>query len=342
MTQSEINEKLDPYYRTWEEKGQILTVFVTTYKRPYYLKLALESIINQTYKNFYIIVLDNMSRDETKSVVKEIGDDRLIYIERESTKEVGNFQFAFQLYKTKYIMVLHDDDTILPSMIEEEIGFLETNNDCVSVSACANIIDSDGRLQKEYRDICCIREYYGGEYLISYLRKGREYASIVFPTAMYRRSFYGEIGMFVDPDVGPSCDQFIWFQTERFGGKIAVIQKGLINYRVHQNQDSVQSGANMSIRLLNFLVKDEYYRVTVLDNARFLSRAIKTYFVSGIEGYEAGRLRKDDLKKLYKSVDRNYICGRSKLYMCLYKFLSIWPNITVLFYKLMKRERRNG
>ena len=59
---------------------QEITVFIVTYNRENYLKLAIESILKQTYSNFTVIVLDNYSSDGTEQMINSIKDDRLLYI----------------------------------------------------------------------------------------------------------------------------------------------------------------------------------------------------------------------------------------------------------------------
>ena len=57
-----------------------VTVAVPTFNRARLLKICLESILNQTYSDFRVLVLDNASTDDTQDVVDSISDQRLSYL----------------------------------------------------------------------------------------------------------------------------------------------------------------------------------------------------------------------------------------------------------------------
>ena len=57
-----------------------LCIYITTYNRVQYLKLAIDSILNQSYDNFTLIILDNCSTDGTYEYVLSLKDSRVKYI----------------------------------------------------------------------------------------------------------------------------------------------------------------------------------------------------------------------------------------------------------------------
>lgn len=99
----------------------LITIFIPTYQRPYSLKKAIESALNQNWKNLQVIVCDNCSSDETPFVVAELAkkDSRLHYICHE--KNIGmlaNYEFCISTVKTPYFSFLSDDDLLLPCFCE--------------------------------------------------------------------------------------------------------------------------------------------------------------------------------------------------------------------------------
>lgn len=90
------------------------TILMTTYKRPELLKIALASVLQQTYRNFEIVLIDDASRDDTRKVVTQFADPRIVYIENK--KNCGfpeNFKKGIQKAIGTYIFLLSDDDLIL-------------------------------------------------------------------------------------------------------------------------------------------------------------------------------------------------------------------------------------
>ena len=61
----------------------LIAVCLTTYNRPKYLKITIDSILNQTFKNFRLIILDNGSDIITSQLVKTYNDKRITYIKND-------------------------------------------------------------------------------------------------------------------------------------------------------------------------------------------------------------------------------------------------------------------
>jgi glycosyltransferase involved in cell wall biosynthesis len=259
------DNELEKYFNNYKFKNQIVTLFLTTHCRPEYLKIAIDSVLRQSYKNYYLIILDNMSGDNTKDIVEEFNDDRLIYIERESTIEMNNYQFAFSICKTKYLVVFHDDDIIESDYLNEVLNVME-NTDYVALSVFADLIDGKGNIIKKHKAIDNVISFSGVDYFKALIKK-ESCESMVFPAAIYRHSFYNDIFKFSDQNCGPAGDQFIWLQTERYSGKFAIYNKVLIQYRMHNGQDSSQNAGVMELKLLNYLYNDEYYKQLIMENS---------------------------------------------------------------------------
>ena len=60
-----------------------LTIALTTYNRPNYLSKAIKSVLNQTFKDFDLIILDNGSSQDTRHVVDTFKDSRIKYVRNE-------------------------------------------------------------------------------------------------------------------------------------------------------------------------------------------------------------------------------------------------------------------
>lgn len=121
-----------------------------TYNRSSYLKIALDSILNQTYSNFTLIILDNMSTDETEGTVKCIKDERILYIKRSSGKYPNNEFYAFDVNITPFFVIFHDDDIIEKENLEKMTDIMIIH-DYYAVSACtSSIIDSLGNVTSKF------------------------------------------------------------------------------------------------------------------------------------------------------------------------------------------------
>lgn len=275
---NDIMSKIERYKRIALEKEQIVTLFMLTHNREYYVKLAIDSVLKQTYKNFQLIVLDNCSEDNTRQVVCSFQDPRIIYIYRESTMDDSNTKFGMENCITKYFIVFHDDDIVEPEYLETVLNEMESNS-YTALSVSGEIIDEDGIVKNRWcNDSFDKIEWKNGEYLKQFF--SRNGISMIYPAVIYRTEFYKTFPSFGgNSKIGPAGDQFIWFYTEKHGGVIALINKVLFQYRVHKNQDSNTKRGFMELQLLDYLIDDEFYS-TILDiNRKDLYQYIWKMFV---------------------------------------------------------------
>ena len=101
------------------EKDPIISVIITTYNRAHILPRAIKSVLNQTYSNFELIIIDDCSTDDTKELVKSFNDERIIYHRHTKNKGLlAAVNTGWDLTKAKYNCKLDDDDELLPNALE--------------------------------------------------------------------------------------------------------------------------------------------------------------------------------------------------------------------------------
>lgn len=142
-----------------------VSVIIPTYKRAKFIKRAIDSVLNQTYKNIELIVVDdNNSGDESRMAMEDIisqyNDDRLIYLKHEKNMNGASARnTGIEKSTGKYITFLDDDDFFLSNRIEKlvEIMKIEKEYDCLYTGVVkvknGNVVDVqysqlEGNLQK--------------------------------------------------------------------------------------------------------------------------------------------------------------------------------------------------
>ena len=108
-----------------------VTVVIPTYNRAHLVKDAVESVLNQTYQNFELIVIDDGSTDNTKEVLA-IYKDKLSYIYQENQGRSSARNHGIKLASCEYIAFLDSDDVWFPDKLERQVPVLE--------SAPANVV----------------------------------------------------------------------------------------------------------------------------------------------------------------------------------------------------------
>jgi glycosyltransferase involved in cell wall biosynthesis len=127
-----------------------LTAFILSYNRPVFIKEAVESLLNQTLQPDSIIILDNCSNnDNQKEIMKLSGKKVSVITATINHNSLWNYERALDMansiYKTKYIYIMHDDDRILPSFLEQMVNLLEKNPSFSAATSKGYCIDTSGK-----------------------------------------------------------------------------------------------------------------------------------------------------------------------------------------------------
>lgn len=112
----------------------MVTVIIPTYKRAKYIERAIQSVLNQTYQDFEIIVVDDNDantedRKHMEQIMKKYEENRKIqYIKHEKNKNgAAARNTGITLAKGKYISFLDDDDYYMATRLEKLVQVLEKN-----------------------------------------------------------------------------------------------------------------------------------------------------------------------------------------------------------------------
>lgn len=106
-----------------------VTVLISTYNRPQYLAEAIESVVNQRYQDWELIVLNDGGVD-VADVVNKFADPRIIYVPDEQNKGAARrFNQGLEMARGEYVTYLGDDDIFYPNHVEVLVKALDDNPD---------------------------------------------------------------------------------------------------------------------------------------------------------------------------------------------------------------------
>ena len=119
-------------------KNPLVSVIIPTYNRAGYLERAIKSVLNQTYQNLEIIIIDDNSKDGTKKTVLDFNVSKLRYYRNLNNRGAPfSRNRGIELSKGDYINFLDDDDVLLPRKIELQIKkFEESESKRLGVVTC--------------------------------------------------------------------------------------------------------------------------------------------------------------------------------------------------------------
>ncbi len=106
-----------------------VSVIIPTYNRSNLVKEAVESVLQQTYTDFEVLVVDDGSTDDTRSVVKQIQDSRIKYYYKDNGGQSSARNLGLIKAKGKYIAYLDEDDLWPTEYLETVINQFDANKD---------------------------------------------------------------------------------------------------------------------------------------------------------------------------------------------------------------------
>jgi glycosyltransferase involved in cell wall biosynthesis len=110
------------------EKGKI-SIVLPTYNGSKYIRQSIESCLNQTYKNFELIIVDDCSKDNTPQVIKSYNDPRIRYIRNEKNQRLPkSLNVGFNQAVGEYLTWTSDDNLYTPTALQEMIDTLQSSN----------------------------------------------------------------------------------------------------------------------------------------------------------------------------------------------------------------------
>lgn len=107
-----------------------VSIIIPTYNGANFLGEAIQSVLNQSYPDFEVIVVDDNSPDHTAQVMSQFDDTRVKYIAHEVNKGSDIARYTgLQASSGEVIVLLDQDDLFLPEKLEEHVTFLERHPD---------------------------------------------------------------------------------------------------------------------------------------------------------------------------------------------------------------------
>ncbi|NLN75568.1 MAG: glycosyltransferase [Armatimonadetes bacterium] len=143
-----------------------VSVIIPTYNRAELLYQAIASVLSQTYGDFELIIVDDGSTDNTRSVVEGIGDDRIRYIWQENQQRCVARNTGIDAALGDYLAFLDSDDLWLPRKLELQLAALNVHSQarashgrCIRMGPNLEYIYPQELLVSDDRVRCCdVRE----------------------------------------------------------------------------------------------------------------------------------------------------------------------------------------
>ncbi|SHJ78358.1 Glycosyltransferase involved in cell wall bisynthesis [Alicyclobacillus tolerans] len=225
----------------------LVSVLMPIYNGEKYLYQSIQSVLNQSYENFELILMDDGSNDLSVEVIKHFQDQRIRFYS--SSINRGLFPAHNWLIKQsrgEFIKFLHQDDILPPDSLLEYVKLLESNEKLAFVAAVAEFIDAEGKKISEFPWAFAKDKIWPEKTLYSL---SWQLGNLIGnpPSVMFRKSSFIEDSPF-DERFKNSSDWKLLLKLASTSPSISTSKK-LVQYRIHvQSQSSLNYRQAITVR----------------------------------------------------------------------------------------------
>lgn len=233
----------------------LISIVLPVYNAEHYVKDTIESIINQSYLNWELIVIDDGSIDRSADIISNYSSfDKRIKLYRQKNMGLAKtLNKGISLAKSNYIARIDADDICKENRLTLQIRELVDNEDVVLVCSNVEYIDSGNNTLGFSFSSTSTRK----------LKKKLEFGNVFFhPTVMFKKDIALKVGGY-DERLGKYFEDYmLWVKMLEFGN-VSFLPNHLVKYRIHG--DSISS--NTPVQIKNFMRK--YYNLGYLDDVDY-------------------------------------------------------------------------
>lgn len=215
-----------------------ISVVMTVYNGARFLKETVESLLNQSFQDFELIIVDNCSQDDSVAIIRSYRDPRIkLIVNEKNLGQTKALNVGLNICRGRFIARMDADDMAVPKRLELQVKFLEEHTEIAAVGGWCQDINAEGKSLRMYRTATDHR-------VIKYYLMGcgdlTEW-TITHPTVMIRSEVLGKIGFYKEEAGGEynyPQDYEYWRRMIAHGYAIANMPEILLKYRILEGSES--------------------------------------------------------------------------------------------------------
>ena len=304
-----------------------VSVIIPTYNCAHYLEQAIESAMNQTYRDLEIIVLDDGSTDDTTQVVRKY-EASIRYIRQDNRGLPAARNHAIESSSGELIALLDADDWWEPTKLAEQVSILVEDPELCLVYSDLEVVFDDGSIIPSFLSS---RPLAASGYVFDQLLQS---GFIIPSTVLLRRIYLEQAGMF-DESMRSHEDIDLWLRMcQRW--RVAFVRKPL----THRRQGSANMTSNASLRTeygIKVLLKTlSMPNITTTQRLTIVRQLGRVYFSRGYYYFTQG-----EMGKCREALRQSLHCSAWNPKAWTYYTASFFPRTLIGFIRRSKRILRS-
>lgn len=295
-----------------------ISVVIPTYNAAQYVGEAIESVLNQTFKDYEIVVVDDGSTDNTEELLQKYVD-RIRYIKQKNGGEGAARNRGIREAHGEWVAFLDADDLWLPHKLKVQMEFVEQHPDVDFIYGDTSVFDSNRVLSKS---VFSERQPHEGRIIKNLLREN----CVPILSVIARKKCFEKSGLFKE-GMKYCTDYEMWLRFAKYF-KFGYVNEVVASCRKHEKgvSQNMEQMHKTHLNILNTTLKDMKIPYAAADRIRSFN-----YFKNGYLCFE--KKNKDASKNFFLSILNNPFYLKSWVYL----FLSMLPSEIIIFLKKIKK-----
>lgn len=280
-----------------------ISVVMPAYNAEKYIGEAIESILNQTFKDFEFIIINDGSVDHTKEIIQKYNDSRIVLLENDKNRGIVlSLNKGLDAATGEYIARMDADDIALMNRLERQAEYLDEHKD-IGVLGTGICIFGE-KIKEQKRVFTTNSEQLKAELIFN--------PCIAHPTVMIRKSVLQKYNLKYNTEFAGAEDYYLWWNIAKVS-KIATLPDILLDYRIHESQITKKKDIqyyNMMDNLMEIRFKDIGYIGTKEEKEMFMKYCLGEYQSYSEDGL---KIFVDCLDHIRKFNEKNTYFNQKKL-----------------------------
>jgi len=227
----------------------VVSVVIPAYNAEHWLAETIQSVLDQTYQEFEVIIVDDGSTDTTRRVVENFKDERILYLYQENQGLSSARNSGIRAACGRYIALLDADDLFKPDKLAQQVARLEREPDLGVVTCGFDLIDDQGNWLREEQHWLHAPKINLHTLLF--------WNPLLPSTLLIRRIWFEKVGFF-DESLRRYEDWEFSVRLALAGCRMEYVQKSLLSYRRHATNmstavDLVPVATEAAVKLMSNL-----------------------------------------------------------------------------------------
>lgn len=239
-----------------------VSVLIPVYNSAAFIKEAVESILNQTYTDFELLLLNDDSTDNSEDIIKSFTDTRIRYYSNKKNLGIsGSRNKLLDLAQGEYLAIMDHDDISLPTRLEKQVRFMNANPDVAMLGTWGELFcrTKPSSIFEKLKSRFINLGWVWCQPKNPTLKDMAEGNPVMHSSSMLRKSALQKLNIRYNPEYSPAEDFDLCRQILEAGQKLANIQEILFKYHYHGKNYSLQNKKAMAIA--DKKVKQDVYRL---------------------------------------------------------------------------------